>query len=395
MIVFAVCFALAADPNLNSAIETLRSVGKEGKGNAEAAKAWKIAADAPASELPTLLAAFDGANPLAVNYLQSAVDAVVQKKKAELPLDAIDAFLKDAKHAASARRLAFEILTSVDPKRKQPLLDSMLDDPAVELRRDAVQVVLDKAEAELKANKKDEAKKVYERGLNHARDRDQVESTVAALRKLGVRIDLARHFGFITKWKMIGPFENEKNVGWNTEYPPEKALDFAAEYEGKVGKVKWKDYETDDDIGHIDLNAFYDVNYRGAVTYAVADFKSDKDQDVELRLASLVAWKMWVNGEKLFERFESHAGYDVDQYKVPAKFKKGKNVILVKVCQNEQEEVWAQDWKFALRVSDAAGTAILSADRPAAKPTLGKPASAAQPKTYKRVGGKKAAEKKK
>jgi len=392
MIVFAVCLAFAADPHLNSAIETLRSVGKEGKGNAEAVKAWRVAADAPASEIPTLLAAFDGANPLAVNYLQSAVDAVVQKKKAELPLDQIEAFLKDAKHAAAARRLAFEILTSAEPKRKQPLLDSMLDDPAVELRRDAVQVLLDKAEAELKASRKDNAKTVYQEALKHLRDKDQVETTAAALRKLGEPIDLARQFGFITRWKFIGPFENEGNVGWKTAYPPEKEIDFAGEYDGKVGKVKWRDYETDDDVGHVDLSAFYDVNYRGAVTYAVAKFVSDKDQDVEIRLSSLVASKLWVNGEKAFERFESHAGYEVDQYRIPVKFKKGENVILFKTCQNEQTEVWAQDWKFAARVTDAIGTPILSTDRPAAKPHLGKPAS--QPKTYKKVGDKKAAEKK-
>src|SRR4051812_5693061 len=113
MISFAVCLLLSADPNLNAAIETIKSVGKEGKGNSGAIKAWKVAADAPAAELPTLLAAFDGANPLAVNYLQSAVDAVVEKKKAEISLDAVDAFLKDPKHAAAARRLAFEILVKI------------------------------------------------------------------------------------------------------------------------------------------------------------------------------------------------------------------------------------------------------------------------------------------
>jgi tetratricopeptide (TPR) repeat protein len=393
MILFVACLSLAADPTLDAALDALKAVGKEAKGTREAAKAWKIVAAAPASELPTLLAAFDGANPLAVSYLQSAVDAVVEKRKAELSLDHVDAFLKDLKRSDAGRRLAFEILVKLDPKRKAPLLDSMLDDPAVELRRDAVQVVLDKAAAAQKAEKKDEARKLFQQALSHVRDRDQVESTVAALRKLGEPIDLARQFGFITNWKLIGPFENAGNVGWAREYPPEKAIDFAAEYDGKVGKVTWKDHESADDLGHVDLNAFYDVNYRGGVTYAVATFDSDKEQDVELRLASLVAWKVWVNGEKLFERFESHAGYDVDQYKIPARFKKGANVILLKVCQNEQEDVWAQDWKFALRVSDRIGTPILSTSRPPAKPSLGKPSP--PQKTYKKIGGKKSEEKKK
>ena len=372
MIALTLGVALAADPNLNAALETIRNVGKEGKGNSEAVKAWRVAAAAPASEVTTLLTAFDGANPLAVNYLQSAVDAVVQKNKAEIPLDNVDAFLKELKHAASARRLAFDILVKVDPKRKAPLLDSMLDDPAAELRRDAVQVVIDKADAAVKSDKKDDAKGVYQKALDHARDQDQVESIAANLRKLGVPIDLSHQFGFLMKWKVVGPFENKKDVGWPVEYPPEKTIDLAAEYDGKVGKVKWQDFETDEDQGTVDVNKHFKTKHKGAIIYALAKFDSDKDQDVEIRLGSLVAWKLWVNGEKLFERFESHAGYNVDQYKVPAKLKKGENTILLKVCQNEQTEAWAQDWMFALRVSDPLGKAIHSTSRPPAKPTLGK-----------------------
>jgi hypothetical protein len=53
--------------------------------------------------------------------------------------------------------------------------------------------------------------------------------------------------------------------------------------------------------------------------------------------------------------------------------RRGKNAILIKVCQNEQTEDWAQRWQFQFRVCDASGTAILSADRAAksAKPAAG------------------------
>ena len=46
--------------------------------------------------------------------------------------------------------------------------------------------------------------------------------------------------------------------------------------------------------------------------------------------------------------------------------RKGKNVILLKVCQNEQTDAWAQNWQFQLRICDPVGTAILAADRSAA-----------------------------
>ena len=42
-----------------------------------------------------------------------------------------------------------------------------------------------------------------------------------------------------------------------------------------------------------------------------------------------------------------------------------KNLIVLKVLQNEQTESWAQDWQFQLRVCDSIGTAALAADRPA------------------------------
>jgi len=38
--------------------------------------------------------------------------------------------------------------------------------------------------------------------------------------------------------------------------------------------------------------------------------------------------------------------------------KQGRNEIVVKVCQNEQKEDWAQTWGFQVRLSDAIGGAI-------------------------------------
>jgi hypothetical protein len=34
---------------------------------------------------------------------------------------------------------------------------------------------------------------------------------------------------------------------------------------------------------------------------------------------------------------------------------------MLKVCQNEQEQDWAQDYQYQLRVSDPSGAAILPA----------------------------------
>jgi hypothetical protein len=71
-----------------------------------------------------------------------------------------------------------------------------------------------------------------------------------------------------------------------------------------------------------------------------------------------------------------HANSAIDQYVGRGVLKKGKNVILVKVCQDEQTVDWAQNWVFQLRVCDASGKAILAADRGPANPKA-KPAEPA------------------
>ncbi len=40
-------------------------------------------------------------------------------------------------------------------------------------------------------------------------------------------------------WMIIGPFDNRNNSGFEEQYSPEKEIDFAKEYAGAEGKVKW------------------------------------------------------------------------------------------------------------------------------------------------------------
>jgi hypothetical protein len=49
----------------------------------------------------------------------------------------------------------------------------------------------------------------------------------------------------------------------------------------------------------------------------------------------------------------------IDQYRAQAKLQPGTNRLLLKICQNEQTEDWAQRWSFQLRVCDSTGTAVL------------------------------------
>ncbi len=366
---FAAVSAQAVEVDLKPALMTLKKVGPEGRGNAEAAGAWQTISKADAQSIPVLLAAMDDANDLAVNWLRAAVDTIVDrelKAGGKLPTDALRAFLGGTRHHPRARRLAFELIARVEPVEADKLVPTFADDPSVELRRDAVQRLLDTADKTLAAEDKAGATKGFRAALNAARDEAQIKKAAAELRKLGQEVDLPRHFGFLMEWKIVGPFDNAKLVGFDAVYPPEKSVNLAIELDGKSGKVRWSDYATKDDYGMVDFNKPFG-DHKGVTAYAYTEFNATGARPAELRLGCKNGWKIWFNGQLIFGRDEYHRGSRLDQYRFPIELKAGKNTILVKACQNEEVKDWTKEWQFQLRVCDATGTAILAKDRPAAR----------------------------
>jgi hypothetical protein len=273
----------------------------------------------------------------------------------KLPQAELEAFLADTSHSPRARRLAYELIARVDPTAHDRLIPDLLNDPSLELRRDAVAMKLAAAE---KISAKQTAVKLYRQALTAARDLDQIEAATKKLRDFGETVDLSEHFGFVTRWHLIGPFDNTDKSGFDVGYPPEKEIDLMAAYPGKVGPVKWLEHATEDEYGIVDLNKAI-AKHMGAVGYAYHEFDSPLARDVELRLGCINGNKVWLNGELLTANHVYHAGTQIDQYAGQGRVKKGKNQILIKVLQNEQTEDWAQNWQFQLRVCDAYGTAVL------------------------------------
>lgn len=360
--------ASAGEPELRAAVQKLSQAAGFGEGAPAAGAAWKQAVDeAQAKDLPVILSGLDDATPLGANYLRSAAQFVFERdRKAAKPIpkDVLEAFVF-SKHDPRARRTAYEWVVELDPTAPDRLLPKLVNDSSVELRRDAVARVLTQAEADLKAEKKEAAHALFKTALAAARDDDQVKQATAQLKKLGETVDLPRHFGFLMDWKLIGPFDNTAKKGFPIVYPPERELDFKAKYPGKGGaECVWKPSTTSDEYGVVELNSLLG-KHKGSLCYAETEFTMDRETPAEIRLGCVTAWKLWLNGKPLFEREEYHRGFVIDQYRVPCTLEAGKNVILLKICQNEQTEEWAQRWQFQLRLCDAAGTAILASDRPA------------------------------
>lgn len=355
---------LVSIANLHGGVEeslaALAAVGREGRGNEAAKSAWKDVVDAGPTALPAVLGAVGRGSAVADNWLRLAADAILdraQRGGKPVPVAEMEAFLKDSSRAGAGRRLAFDLLQRADPKRADALEPSLVNDPVQELRRGAVQRLIDAAKAKQPAD----AKAEYLLALDAVRDEDQTKVIADALKKLGVTVNLQRHFGFVTKWNVIGPFDNTGRAGFDAVFPPEKEIRLDASYEGKGMKVKWRPFESADDYGKIDFNKPLGM-LKEVTAYAVATFDAPSERDAELRLGCKNGWKVWLNGELIFGRDEYHRGQQMDQYKLKCRLKKGANTILVKCCQNEQKEEWTAEWEFQLRVCDGTGTAILASN---------------------------------
>lgn len=351
------CVAADVGPLLNQ----IKAVGKEGAGNPQAASAWRELTKNGPEVLPEVLGALNDANPRAANWLRSAVETIADRSLASgkpLPAGKLEAFIRDTHNAGISRRLAYEWLTRIDPSTPDRLLPGMLDDPGAELRRDAVEVILKKAQTKAATTDEGETRKLYQKALEHARDRDQVTQIADKLKKLGVEVDLISRFGFLTRWMVVGPFENAGGIGFNTVFPPEKSVELSASYPDKDKKlVGWKEHVASEKLGLVDFNKILgDLHGTTAFAYTVVD--SPREQTVDIRAGSNNALKIFLNGKEVFGRDEYHHGMRMDQHSTRATLKAGKNEILVKVCQNEQTDAWAQQWSFQLRLCDALGAAV-------------------------------------
>lgn len=348
--------AIAADsPQISESLAKIKAVGREGQGNESASAAWKTLVKSGGSALLPTLAAFDSSNPTAANWLRSAIDAIVQsetKAGHKLPADELQAFIKRKSHDPAARRIAYELFAKVDPKTASNMILSMIDDPSLELRRDAIDSNLKLA--------KDNTPKLTELFLA-ARDIDQVQEIGKLLKKTDDEI--TRHFGFVERWHVVGPFDSTKGEGFGKAYPPESVVDLSATYLGKADtKIAWKAVVAkldpkSKDYAMVDLNTELG-KHKDSAAYAFAVVEVPNDVSVELRAGSITSIKMFLNGKSVFERDEYHHGHVMDQHVGKATLKAGKNELLVKICQNNQTEQWAQNWAFQLRICDSTGGAI-------------------------------------
>lgn len=333
-------------------LQTLRNIqsGDE-RGLKQAADISRQLRGAKELQLIEVLKSMKGASPIGRNWLVGLANAIYRQspegKSAEL-----QTFLSDASQDGEARYTVFRWLTESDESLKGKLLDGMLLDPSLELRYDAVARALAASETLPESQLK-----VL---LDAARHPEQVIAIIGRLDKAGVKIDQASHFGFLTQWKFIGPFDNVGSMNFDKVYPIETDWtknQLAETYQGKAGQVEWMSHAVDSPEGAIDFAKLYN-NEKGCIVYGVAIVNVPAEVACEIRVGCYNAQKVWVNGDLVVANEVYHTGMQIDQYIAPIRLKAGANRILIKVCQNEQKEAWAQQFLFQARLCDETGKAI-------------------------------------
>jgi hypothetical protein len=346
------CAVNAADPNIDAILK-----------DTNRRAAWDRLVERGPAVLPLLLDAMSTKDTAALNWLRTAFDRIVDKEITaggkRIDVDVFQKYAEDPKRPGRARRLTLDLVEQLRPGTRDKLLLNWLDDG--EFRFDAIAELIKKAD-KLPAS---DAKTQLLKGFAAVRDIEQTKQLAVKLDKLGEKVSVARHLGFILDWHVIGPFDAANQHGFKKVYPPEEKVDLKAELPGRDGTLKWKRFTLKEPnpssggrFGLINLLEPLGTHH-DAVAFAYATIRIDKPIEAEFRGAADDNFTVWVNGKRAFGFEEYRNGVRHDRHRFKAMLKEGDNTVLVKICQAPLDASSPEpNWEFLLRVVGPAGAGL-------------------------------------
>ncbi|MBT6155142.1 MAG: hypothetical protein HOK71_01550 [Planctomycetaceae bacterium] len=354
--------SLAASNSVEDDIKTVLAVAPGGVGSKDARMARDRLAKGGVKQLPRLLDAMDTDNPVAANWFRTAFEQIVRREEAkpqpQLPIAFFKSYARDPKRQGKVRRLLLDLLDRSDPGFRSKLILALLNDP--EFRGDAVTATLKRGDAAKKKGDIEQAKSLFRAAFGSARDSSQVIAAAGKLKAVGEEVNIISHMGFVIDWHLLGPFNAPGKTGFELSFPPEDLINLNAKYRGKAGdQIRWERYQTADRLGQVNL-ATAIAPVKEAVGYAYSEINSPRDQKVELRCGADDNISVWLNGKKVFSRLQWLNGIRLDRFSAPVTLKKGRNTLLLKICQGPQHKNPAvpNNWSMQLRFCDANGAGV-------------------------------------
>src|SRR5262249_42011280 len=144
LLIAVIVVPAVADDEVADLLKQVRSVGPQGAASPQARAAWDRLVTRGPAVLPALLEAMDKTDSVAANWLRTAFDRIVEAAQRQdakgLETDALLRFAKDPKRQGRARRLALEVVESLQSGTRAKLLRGWTEDP--EFGYDAIEQAL-------------------------------------------------------------------------------------------------------------------------------------------------------------------------------------------------------------------------------------------------------------
>ncbi|MBI83961.1 MAG: hypothetical protein CMJ81_12245 [Planctomycetaceae bacterium] len=360
VVVFCTSTCLQADPkDIDSLLEIVAQAGPQGANSSSVRAASEELTQHGVEILPQLLTAMDVPNIVAANWYRTVYEQIIsrefQKSQPEFPVLLLQQITRDSRWQGRTRRLVVRLVEKLAPGYHRSILPTLLDDP--EFRSEAVDFVMDRGDKALENGNAQSAKAEFQTALQHAREAGQVTGAADRLKALGVEIDIVTRMGIVTRWYLVGPFDAPGKSGFDRSFSPEQSVDLAASYVGVDGaEIEWNLFATQDRLGQVNLVQAI-APATEAVGYAYAELDSPHEQEVQLRCSADDNLSVWLNGQKILARRQWLNGSRLDRFAAPATFQKGRNRVLVKICQGPQHQnpAVANHWSMQLRFCDETG----------------------------------------
>ena len=348
----------AESPN-RRAVAKITAVGPGGQGHAEAMVAAEKLRQIPSEQLPVVYDAMDTPNVIARNWLRGLAADIV-RRSGNPDDEVLETYVLDRTRNGTGRTEALRQFRRQNPTAADEIIAASLNDPSLGIRELAVDAAIEDADS---IDSEDAKVTRLTEVLSSARHPRQLQRLISSLRDLGSDVTTQSALAMLVQWQACAPFDNRGGIGFDTVYPPEQTfvqtgdVDLEATHDGKNGDVQWQQVEGDQESGFVDVAAVYDRE-KGAVAYLFTTVEVGFPRDAQVRLTTKNANKVWVNGTEVMANEVYHSGSVLDQYIADCELLEGTNRILIKLCQNEQTEGWAQEYQCQCRLTTPEGETI-------------------------------------
>ncbi|HEV3190307.1 MAG TPA: DUF3857 domain-containing protein, partial [Polyangiaceae bacterium] len=172
----------------------------------------------------------------------------------------------------------------------------------------------------------------------------------------GARARIAR-LGYVSRWMLLGPFDNDGKTGLTARYEPEaegmQPINVAHDYEGKDHKrLRWRVLPAVSPFGWVDFGAFVRPQENVCV-YATtfvrdARVKAPASRPLSIWLGAAGAMRVQWNGTEVLSD-DKYRDLDSDRFASEVSAREGWNRLTAKVCGDDRAPM------LSLRVASADG----------------------------------------